>query len=174
MRWNTRIAILAAMGCVIASILYFRVFQPGPSHSTIPIDSQEPPPPPFEMVLANQSDSAQEKPQEQPKPTEPSKPTPPPIAPAPAPKPQQEQAKPIPPTKPVEPPITIEPIVVEPPPKPQPRIYTVKSGDSLWTIARDQLGDASRHLELAKLNEAALGGDPDSLKVGQKIILPPK
>ncbi len=54
------------------------------------------------------------------------------------------------------------------------RIYTVKEGDSLWRIARDQLGDASRHPELAKLNEAVLDGDPDNLKPGQKIILPPK
>ena len=58
--------------------------------------------------------------------------------------------------------------------KPKPRIYTVKSGDSLWTIARDQLGDASRHLELAELNKDTLGGNSDSLMLGQKIKLPPK
>ncbi len=159
MRWNTRIAILAGVGCVIAAVLYFRVFQPGRSYSAIAIDFQEPPADPFELVMANRSNSGRAK--------------------SAGPKVKQEQAKPILPKKVPEGPAPVKRVVMEvrakgEAAKPQRRIYTVKPGDSLWRIARDQLGDASRHLELAKLNEAVLDGDPDNLKPGQKIILPPK
>lgn len=44
--------------------------------------------------------------------------------------------------------------------------YIVKSGDNYWSIARDQLGDASRYRELAELN----GGD--DLMPGDRIVLP--
>jgi len=141
MRWNTRIAILAGVGCVIAAVFYFRIFQPGRSYSAIAIDFQEPPADPFELVLTNRSDSGRAK-----------------------------SAGPKVPQRPAP----LKRLVLEVPAKPKPRIYTVKSGDSLWGIAREQLGDASRHLELAELNEAALDGDLDNLKAGQKIILPPK
>lgn len=46
--------------------------------------------------------------------------------------------------------------------------YTVKKGDSYYTIARDQLGDASRFQEIQDLNDI----DPYELKVGQKLKLP--
>lgn len=36
--------------------------------------------------------------------------------------------------------------------KPQPRTYTVKSGDSFWRIAQQQLGNGSRYNEVATLN----------------------
>ena len=155
---------------MIAAVFYFRIFQPGQSYSAIHIDFQEPPADPFELVLDNQSSSDQNKSQGSAQPgPEPAKSTqriasPPPLKIA------LDQPKPLDPAP-------TKRVVIQVPPKsakPEPRAYTVKSGDSLWTIARDQLGDASRHLELAKLNEAALGGDPDSLRVGQKIILPPK
>ena len=179
MRWNTRIATLAGVGCVIAAVLYFRIFQPGQSYSAIRIDFEEPAADPFELVLANRSNSGQDKLDEPaetgPKISEPSgriaAPSPPEV--------KQEQAKPILAKKVPEGPAPVKRVVVEvrakgEAAKPQGRVYTVKAGDSLWRIARDQLGDASRHLELAKLNEAALGGDPDNLKPGQTIILPPK
>jgi hypothetical protein len=38
--------------------------------------------------------------------------------------------------------------------------YRVRSGDSLWTIARDHLGSATRYPEIAKLNAKVLGGRP--------------
>jgi hypothetical protein len=49
------------------------------------------------------------------------------------------------------------------------KTVTVKSGDTLMTIARDRLGDAGRWQELARLNSIR---DPRKLKTGQKIKLP--
>lgn len=169
MRWNTRIAILAGLACVNAAVFYFRVFQPGPPHSAIIIDSAEPPTDPFELVVANQLRSTSET---GPRFSEPSERIATPLAPRVK---QQQEAKPTLPKK--VPQITAPTksvVITVPIAKPKPRVYTVKSGDSLWRIARDQLGDASRHLELAELNKATLGGNSDSLKLGQKIILPPK
>ncbi len=153
---------------MIAAVFYFRIFQPGRSYSPIAIDFQESPADPFELVLANQSSSPQNKPDGPARSgPEPSKSTgriaEPPVV-----------TKNIPQAPAATKRVVMEVQAKREPAKPKPRIYTVKSGDSLWRIARDQLGDASRHLELAKLNEAVLGGDPDNLKPGQKIILPPK
>ena len=159
---------------MIAAVFYFRVFQPGQSYSEIPIDFQEPPADPFELVLANQSRSDQTKSQGSARSgSVPTKSTQR-IAEPPAPKITLEQAKPMATKSTVQAPVPPKRIVMEVPAKPKLRIYTVKQGDSLWRIARDQLGDASRHPEIAKLNEAALGSDPGSLKPGQKIFLPAK
>ncbi len=49
--------------------------------------------------------------------------------------------------------------------------YTVKKDDSLWTIAEDWFGDASRWNLIAKANPLI---DPDRLKLGQVIRLPAK
>ena len=49
--------------------------------------------------------------------------------------------------------------------------YTIKDDDSLWTIAEDWFGDASRWNLIAKANPLI---DPDRLKLGQVIHLPPK
>ncbi len=165
---------------MIAAVLYFRIFQPGQSYSAIRIDFEERAMDPFELVLANRSHSGQDKLDELaetgPRISEPSGR----ISAPSAPKVKQEEAKPILPKKVPQRPAPVKRVVMEvrakseETAKPQRRIYTVKRGDSLWRIARDQLGDASRHLELAKLNEAVLDGDPDNLKPGQKIILPPK
>ena len=169
---------------MIAAVFYFRVFQPGPPNTVIQIDSEEQPADPFKFVLANRSNPERNKlaklGETEPKTSGPSKPIA--VAAMSAPKPKQEKADPIPAKKvdvPVKDPAPVKPVVVKVSlksevAKPKQRIYTVKSGDSLWRIARDQLGDGSRHLELAKLNEATLGGNPDSLKLGQKIILPAK
>ena len=164
---------------MIAAVFYFRVFQPGPPNTAIHIDSEEQPADPFEFVLANRSKPEQKKlaklGETERRTSEPSKP----IAAPSASKPKQEKADLIPLEKVDVVPKKPEPVVVKVPVerevvKPKQRLYTVKSGDSLWRIARDQLGDGSRHLELAKLNETTLGGNPDSLKLGQKIILPTK
>ncbi|RII18775.1 Murein DD-endopeptidase MepM [Streptomyces sp. YIM 130001] len=49
--------------------------------------------------------------------------------------------------------------------------YTVKAGDTLGAIARTQLGSAARHPEIAALNGIT---DPNLIKVGQKLELPPR
>jgi hypothetical protein len=50
--------------------------------------------------------------------------------------------------------------------------YRVRSGDSLWTIARDQLGSGARYREIAKLNTQVLGGRPDLITPGTILRLP--
>lgn len=49
--------------------------------------------------------------------------------------------------------------------------YTIKDDDSLWTIAEDWFGDATRWNLIAKANPLI---DPDRLKLGQVIRLPAK
>ena len=50
--------------------------------------------------------------------------------------------------------------------------YRVRSGDSLWTIARDQLGSGARYREIAELNTKILGGRPDFITPGTILRLP--
>ncbi|MGV8153431.1 MAG: LysM peptidoglycan-binding domain-containing protein [Alkaliphilus sp.] len=54
-------------------------------------------------------------------------------------------------------------------PAPTPdKTYTVKSGDTLWKIARMKLGDGSKYLEIAKLNDIS---NPNKISAGQVIRL---
>lgn len=52
------------------------------------------------------------------------------------------------------------------------RTYTVKSGDSFYSIAKTQLGSASRWKELLALNNSTVKGDPTALQPGQRLVLP--
>jgi len=54
------------------------------------------------------------------------------------------------------------------------RTYVVQSGDSFYKIARDELDDPMRWLELFELNRATVGDDPNSLSVGAVLVLPAK
>jgi nucleoid-associated protein YgaU len=51
-------------------------------------------------------------------------------------------------------------------------LYTVKAGDTLGTIAKASLGDASRWTEIYELNKAAIGADPNMVKAGVVLRLP--
>ncbi len=66
------------------------------------------------------------------------------------------------PLRPVTPP-------VPPPPPAGARMYTVKKGDGLMSIARRELGDAKRWREIKTLNNIS---NPDKISVGQQIKLP--
>jgi nucleoid-associated protein YgaU len=52
------------------------------------------------------------------------------------------------------------------------RTYTVKSGDTLYDIAREQLGASSRWKELLDLNKTVVKGDPKNLRPGHVLVLP--
>jgi nucleoid-associated protein YgaU len=58
-----------------------------------------------------------------------------------------------------------------PEPEPEPRYvdYTIREGDSMWTIAQHWLGDPNRWGHIADANP---GADPDRLRVGQRIRIP--
>jgi len=57
---------------------------------------------------------------------------------------------------------------LEPAPAPATRSYTVKSGDCLWNICKNELGNGGLCWEIAKKNGIA---DPNSIHVGQVIDL---
>ncbi len=54
------------------------------------------------------------------------------------------------------------------------RSYEVQEGDTLFDIARNELGKATRWAEIYELNRDALGKDFDYLTPGMLLILPPK
>jgi len=85
------------------------------------------------------------------------------MPPRPAPKPARAQPKPA--RRPAKPVPAIKPAAAVTATK----TYTVKEGDSLWTMAHSQLGDARRVGEIARLNGLQA---PYKIKVGQKLRLP--
>lgn len=50
--------------------------------------------------------------------------------------------------------------------------YTVRRGDSLWKIAKEQLGDAKRYTQIHALNRDVLGERPDFVPEGIVLRLP--
>lgn len=53
----------------------------------------------------------------------------------------------------------------------QPRQYVVRQGDTLWNIAAQQLGNASRYKEIAQLNADVLKNE-NELTIGMQLSLP--
>ncbi len=52
------------------------------------------------------------------------------------------------------------------------RVYTVVDGDTLFEIARHELGKPSRWSEIYELNRDVLGEDFDYLRAGTELVLP--
>jgi len=51
----------------------------------------------------------------------------------------------------------------------EPSLYTVKIGESVSSIARDELDDVTRWPELAKLNDLLA---PYVIRTGQRLLMP--
>ncbi len=50
--------------------------------------------------------------------------------------------------------------------------YVVKHGDSLWKIAHNELGDATRWHDIQNLNHDVLGNNPGMIHSGMKLSMP--
>jgi LysM domain len=67
-----------------------------------------------------------------------------------------------------------------PAPRPDDRVYVVQAGDSLWSIARELLGERASDAQVARLvdrlwrlNAERIGtGDPSLIRPGQRLVLP--
>lgn len=55
------------------------------------------------------------------------------------------------------------------PAPPTPKTYTVKSGDTLWAIAKQTLGDGGRWREIYNNNADVIGKDPNLIRPGQVL-----
>ena len=80
-------------------------------------------------------------------------------------KPEEAPAKPAPstaPATPAAPPATAESTAGS---------YTVQSGDTLWKIAEENLGDGNRYEEIFDANRDVLDS-PDHILPGQELKLP--
>ena len=61
--------------------------------------------------------------------------------------------------------------VVKPAPAPKLRTHTIKKGDTLWSLAKNYLGDGRRWPEIVKANP---GLKPERLQIGQTLNIPDK
>jgi nucleoid-associated protein YgaU len=52
--------------------------------------------------------------------------------------------------------------------------YDVQSGDTLAVIAQQQYGDGTQWRRIYDANKDAIGADPDKLKLGMTLKIPPK
>jgi nucleoid-associated protein YgaU len=52
--------------------------------------------------------------------------------------------------------------------------YEVQSGDTLLTIAEQYYGDGTQWRRIYDANKDTIGSDPDKLKIGMKLKIPPK
>ena len=55
------------------------------------------------------------------------------------------------------------------PAPPASRTYTVRKGDTLWSIAKRTYGNGQRWVDIAQANQSV---DPKKLAIGQQITLP--
>lgn len=50
--------------------------------------------------------------------------------------------------------------------------YTIKKGDSLSTIAKKAYGDSSQWKKIYNANKSAIGGNPNKIGAGKKLVIP--
>jgi len=56
--------------------------------------------------------------------------------------------------------------------KPVPKVYTVRSGDTLTAIAKRELGNSSKWQDIYNGNKKTIGPNPHLIKPGQKLVMP--
>lgn len=56
--------------------------------------------------------------------------------------------------------------------KAAPKSYTVKSGDSLWKIAKEVYGDGAQLSKIYDANKKTIGKDKNDIRPGQKLVIP--
>jgi len=54
------------------------------------------------------------------------------------------------------------------------KTYTVQEGDTLSVIAKKFYGDEAEYQKIYNANKDLIGSDPDMIKVGQELTIPPK
>ncbi len=54
------------------------------------------------------------------------------------------------------------------------KTYTVKAGDTLLKIAKKFYGEDADYQKIYDANKDLIGSDPDMIKVGQELTIPPK
>ncbi len=64
------------------------------------------------------------------------------------------------------------PAAAKRPSPPAPKTYTVKSGDTLYGIAKQVFGNGSRWKEIYDVNTGVIGKDPNLIKPGQVLRIP--
>jgi nucleoid-associated protein YgaU len=62
-------------------------------------------------------------------------------------------------------------VTIDPNAKAADNTYTVKAGDTLSKIAKEQLGDANAYMKIFDVNKSILS-DPDKIKPGQVLTIP--
>lgn len=70
-----------------------------------------------------------------------------------------------------QPTATAQTVQQRPNTKPEPSNYTIKSGDSLFMIAKRILGDGNRWREIYEKNKAVIGANPNLIYPGQVLQL---
>lgn len=60
----------------------------------------------------------------------------------------------------------LEPLAPQPPAN---RTYTIRKGDTLWSIAKREYGNGQRWKEIAQANPSV---DPKKMLIGQQVVLP--
>lgn len=56
--------------------------------------------------------------------------------------------------------------------KPVLKVYVVKSGDSLWKIAKLQLGNGAKWKQIYDANRSVIGPNPNLIQSGQQLVMP--
>ncbi|MCD9025745.1 LysM peptidoglycan-binding domain-containing protein [Cohnella silvisoli] len=66
----------------------------------------------------------------------------------------------------------VKALSVRPDVKPVAKVYIVKSGDTLTSIAKRELGDSSKWKQIYDKNSSVIGKDPNKIFPNQKLVMP--